>query len=172
MPYITVCETGVRKFLEATKPHQATEPDAIPARLLNDYARIQASLDQGNVSVYWKHAWIIPVYKKGDRGTPSNYRPISLTSISCKTLEHIIHSNFMDHLENLKVLTDYQHGFLKRRSCETQFIQTVDDLAKGLHDAGQIDAVLLDFYKACDKVSHPHLAAKLYHYGVRLNTLD
>ena len=44
-------------------------------------------------------------------------------NISCKTLEHIIHSNFMDHLENLNILTDYQHGFRKRRSCETQLRQ-------------------------------------------------
>ena len=80
----------------------------------------------------------------------------------------------MDHLENLNILTDYQLNisFRKRRSCETQLIQTVDDLAKNLHDAGQIDAVLLDFSKAFDKVSHPHLAAKLYHCGMRGNTLD
>ena len=122
LPDITVCETGVRK-LEAVKPHKATGPDAIPARLLKDYAAeiapvltliYQSSLDQGTVPVDWKHAWVIPVYKKGDRGSPSNYRPISLTSISCKTLEHIIHSNFMDHLENLNILTDYQHGFRKQ----------------------------------------------------------
>ena len=134
LPDITVCETGVRKLLEAVKPHKATGPDAIPARLLKDYAAeiapvltliYQSSLDQGTVPV-----------------------------------------------ENLNILTDYQHGFRKRRSFETQLIQTVDDLAKSLHDAGQIDAVLLDFSKAFDKVSHPHLAAKLHHYGMRGNTLD
>ena len=91
LPDITVCETGVRKLLEAVKPHKATGPDAIPARLLKDYAAeiapvltliYQASLDQGTVPVEWKHACVIPVYKKGDRGSTSNYRPISLTSIS------------------------------------------------------------------------------------------
>ena len=78
----------------------------------------------------------------------------------------------MDHLENLNILTDYQHGFRKHRSCETQLIQTVDDLAKSLHDAELIDTVLLDFSKAFDKVSHPHLAAKLHHYGMRGSTLE
>ena len=180
LPDITVYETGVRKLLGTVKPHKVTGPDSIPVRLLKDYAAeiapvltliYQASLNQGTVPVDWKHAWVIPVYKKGDRVSPSSYRPISQTSISCKTLEHIIHSNFMDHLENLNILTDYQHGFRKRRSCEAQLIQTVDDL-EGLDDAGQIDAVLLYFSKAFDKVSHPHLAAKLYHYGVLGNTLD
>ena len=78
----------------------------------------------------------------------------------------------MDHLENFKILTDYRHGFRKRRSFENHLIQTVDDLAKGIHDAGHVNAVLLDSSKAFDKMSHPHLAAKLYHNGVRGNTLD
>ena len=81
LPDITVCETGVRKLIEAVKPHKATGPDAIPARLMKDYAAeiapvptvvYQASLDQVTVPVNWKHAWVIPVYKKGDRGLPSN----------------------------------------------------------------------------------------------------
>ena len=78
----------------------------------------------------------------------------------------------MDHLENLNILTDYRHGFRKRRSCETQLIQNVDDLTKSPHYTGHIDAVLLDFSKAFGKVSHPYLAAKLHHYGLRGNTLD
>lgn len=180
-PHIRVSEAGVRKLLEAVKPHKATGPDGIPARLLKDYAAelapvltliYQASLNQGTVPADWKHAWVIPVYKKGTRTTASNYRPISLTSISCKTLEHIVHSNLMDHLEQHNILSDYQHGFRKRRSCETQLIQAVDDLAMCLNEGGQIDAVLLDFSKAFDKVSHHHLATKLHHYGVRGKMLD
>ena len=114
----------------------------------------QASLNQGRIPADWKHAWVIPVYKKGAKTSPSNYRCI--TSIACKTLEHIIHSNLMDHLERHNILSDR-----KRRSCETQLIQAVDDLAKCLNDGGQIDAVLLDFSKTFDKVPHHHLATKL-----------
>ena len=132
----------------------------------------QASLNQGRVPADWKHAWVIPVFKKGARNSPSNYRPISITSIACKTLEHIIHSNLMNHLECHNILSDHQHGFRKRRSFETQLIQAVDDLAKCLNDGGQIDAVLLDFSKAFDKVSHHHLATKLHHYGMRGKMLE
>ena len=99
---------GVRKLLEAIKHHKATGPDGIPARLLKDYAFelapvlshiYQASLNQGRVPADWKQAWVTPVYKKGARTSPSHYTPIYITSIACKTLEHIIHSNLMDHLE-------------------------------------------------------------------------
>ena len=76
--------------------------------------------------------------------SPSNYRPVSITSIACKTLENVIHCNLMDHMECHNILSDHQHGFRKRRSCEVQIIQAVDDLAKCLNDDGQIDAVPLD----------------------------
>ena len=70
------------------------------------------------------------------------------------------------------ILSDAQHGFRKRRSCDTQFILTVDDLAKGMEDKGHTDLVLLDFSKAFDKVSHKLLLHKLQHYGVRGPTLQ
>ena len=109
LPHIKVSVAGVRTLLEAIKPHKATGPDGIPARLLTDYAAdlapvlshiYQASLNQGRVLADWKQAWVITVFKKGARNSPSNYRPISITSIACKTLEHIIHGNLMNHLEH------------------------------------------------------------------------
>jgi hypothetical protein len=72
----------------------------------------------------------------------------------------------MEHLDNNKILTDYQHGFRKKRSCESQLIITVNDLAKHLDQGKQIDCILLDFAKAFDKVSHKCLIAKLKLYGV------
>ena len=73
----------------------------------------------------------------------------------------------MDHLSRLNLLTDCQHGFRKQRSCETQLIITVDDLAKNLDANEQVDVILLDFSKAFDKVPHRRLLHKLQFYGVR-----
>ena len=72
----------------------------------------------------------------------------------------------MAHFDQQNILHDAQHGF-RKRSCESQLILTVQDLAKGLDDNGQIDAVLLDFSKAFDKVPHHRLHHKLEHYGIR-----
>jgi hypothetical protein len=77
----------------------------------------------------------------------------------------------MNHLERHNILSDHQHGFHKRRSCEMQLIQTVD-LAKCLNEDGQIDTVLLDSSKAFDTVPHHHQATKLHHYGMRGKTLE
>ena len=97
---------------------------------------------------------------------------MSLTSICCKVIEHILHSHIMKFFEQHYILSDSQHGFRKNRSCETQLILTINDLAKGLDNSQQIDGILLDFSKAFDKVPHRRLAAKLQHYGVRGKTLS
>ena len=82
-------------------------------------------------------------------------------------IEHILHSHIMKFFEQHNILSDSQHGFRKNRSCETQLILTINDLAKGLDNSQQIDGILLDFSKAFDKVPHRRLAAKLHHYSVR-----
>ena len=173
---ITVTEKGVLKLLQGLKPHKAAGPDKISTRLLKIAAAelapgltkfFQLSVDKGQIPSDWKTAFVSPVFKKGNRSTPSNYRPISLTSVTCKLLEHVIFSHIMSHFDSFNILTDYQHGFRKKRSCDTQLILTINDLDKGLNRNQQIDAILLDFSKAFDKVSHSRLLQKLDHYGVR-----
>ena len=110
---------------------------------------------------------MVPIFKKGDRHQPSNYHPVSLTSVVCKVLEHIVHSNIMSHYDRWNILWDSQHAFRKRRLCETQLIETIDDVAWHLSDGNQVDVILLDLSKAFDKVSHSRLLYKLNYYVVR-----
>ena len=182
MPDIVISIPGVQKLLKNLKPNKAAGPDNIPAKFLKETAEelapalttlYKASLHQSKIPDDWRHARVSPLYKSGknDRSKPANYRPISLTSISCKVMEHIICSNLMRHLDECDILTDFQHGFRRKRSCETQLVLTVDDLAKELDKGKQIDCILLDFAKAFDKVSHRSLIAKLKNYGVVDNNL-
>ena len=97
----------------------------------------------------------------------SNYRPVSLTSIPCKLLEHIIHSHFMKHHVKNNILCSNQHGFRKKWSCESQLIATINDLARNIDTSNQTDMILLDFSKAFDKVNHQSLLKKVRHYGIR-----
>ena len=180
-PNIIVSVPGVENLLKNLNPHKATGPDQISSRFLNSMSNVlapvltiifQESLDKGQIPEDWKKAYVAPIFKKGDKATASNYRPVSLTSICCKVLEHIIHSQLMNHLELNNFISDQQHGFRKRRSCESQLIITVDDLSRGLNRHQQIDAVTLDFSKAFDKVPHKRLAVKLQHYGITGKTLE
>jgi len=80
--------------------------------------------------------------------------------------EHSVHSTVSNHLDANGILTNAQHGFRKKRSCETQLLLTVSDLAKGLDDKSQTDMILLDFSKAFGKVPHQRRLLKVSHYGI------
>ena len=176
MSNINITAEGVKKLLHQLNPHKATGPDNVSCRLLKEQADeitpviqllYQASISQGNIPLDWKTAHVVPIFKKGDKSKAENYRPVSLTSVVCKLMEHILCSNISKHLDEKKILNDAQHGFRKRRSCESQLILTVQDLATNIDSSGQTDVILLDFSKAFDKVPHERLLYKLNYYGIR-----
>ena len=181
MNNIVVHERGVLKLLKGLRPFKATGPDEIPAFILKQAATslapyltriFQLSLDHGKIPDEWRRANIVPIYKKGDKHQPANYRPVSLTSISCKLLEHVVHSTVMDHFDRHNILCDEQHGFRARRSCETQLVVTLDQIARNMDQGHQTDIILLDFSKAFDKVPHQRLLQKMAYYGVSGTTLS
>ena len=102
-----------------------------------------------------------PIFKKGDKSDPANYRPISLTCVLWKVLEHIIASNLTKHLANSNILFELQQGFREKRSCETQLVMLVDKIVKNMQ-TGEQTLILLDFSKAFDKVAHEKLISKLH----------
>ena len=131
----------------------------------------QASLHQQSLPDILKHANVNPIYKKGDKTNPSNYRPVSLTCISCKLLQHIICSNLVQHLTRHNILYPLQHGFREKRSFETQLIEYVHYMAFNMQKGVQNDVVMMDFVKSFDKVAHNRLLFKLSSYGAKGNTL-
>ena len=102
MPDITVSLNGVLKLLKDLNPHKAAGPNQLKPIVLQRLRDViapvlqviyQKSLDTGRVPNDWNTAYICPLFKKGDTSLASNYRPISLTSILCKVLEHIVSHN-------------------------------------------------------------------------------
>ena len=173
MPNITIDCNGVVKLLGQLNPSKANGPDQIPTRVLKEaapaiapylYYIFQQSLDSGNVPADhdWRHANIFAIYKKGSRVGAANYRPISLTSVPCKIMEHIICHNIMIHLNRHDILVHF---------CETQLINTVEHLARSIDNRCQTDLLILDFSKAFDKVAHNRLLLKMNYYGIRGPTL-
>ena len=181
MGEITVDPKGVLKLLNNLNIHKATGPDGLSARVLKECSSeispmlaliYNESLAQGTVPDDWRQANVAPVFKKGEKYNAANYRPVSLTCICCKTLEHIIVSNINKHLAFKSILADCQHGFRSQRSCETQLVQFYHDMVSnldGAQDRGQkqTDVIIMDFAKAFDKVPHRRLLYKLGYYGIR-----
>ena len=110
--------------------------------------------------------YVTPIHISGRKSDPKNYRTVSLTSIICKILEHILTSHIMKHLEINYILLS-QFGFRAGDSCEAQLLIITDDFAKALNNRQQVDIGILDLSKAFDRVPHVRLLRKLDFYGIR-----
>ena len=120
----------------------------------------------------WRSANVTPIHKKGDRTSPSNYRPVSLTSQVCKILESIVRKQILGHLAENNILRDEQHGFRERRSCLTNLLETMEHWTEIIDEGDGIDVAYLDFRKAFDLVSHKHLIYKMSKYGITNQVLN
>ena len=108
----------------------------------------------GVVPPSFKLATITPVFKSGDRTAPSNYHPISLTSVISKVLERIIRKQVSSFIDMKGCLNSKQHRFRSGCSCLSALLSVFDNIMHLLEVGGSVDMVYLNFSKAFDKVDH------------------
>lgn len=158
------------RLLKDINPGKAAGPDGIHGMVLKNCAYslsyplsilFNNSYSTGCIPSDWKLALVVPVFKKGDKGSVENYRPISLTSLVMKVFERAIKTSLWSACKDL--LDPRQHGFVNDKSCTTQMIPFVNDLALAINDKSRIDTVYFDFAKAFDSVSHDLILYKLKH---------
>ena len=104
---------------------------------------------------------ITPIFKKGNKSDPGNYRPISLTSHLIKIFERVIRKKLVCYLESNSILSNKQHGFRKGRNGLTHLLKHIGDIIQSLLNGNDNDVIYLDFVKAFDKVDHEILVHKL-----------
>ena len=177
---ISISVDDMRKKLDKLNVSKSCGPDGMHPRLVKELSTELAlpfkilfdkTLTEGKIPACWKCAEVKPIFKKGDKSKPGNYRPVSLTSIICKIFEGIVRDELNKHLIDNNLLSATQFGFTTGRSCITQLLSTMNDWLKCL-DAGEpVDAIYLDLQKAFDKVPHARLMTKLECYGVKGNIL-
>uniref|UniRef100_A0A670KF32 Reverse transcriptase domain-containing protein n=1 Tax=Podarcis muralis TaxID=64176 RepID=A0A670KF32_PODMU len=165
----------VQEYLASLDVFKYPGPDELHPRVLKEVADViseplavlfENSWRTGEVPADWRRANVVPIFKKGKRENPNNYRPVSLTSIPGKILEQIIKQTVCEHLERNAVITNSQHGFLKNKSCQTYLILFFDRITSLVDEGNAVDVVYLDFSKAFDKVPHDILVKKLVKCGL------
>ena len=134
----------------------AAGPDGVPSSLLLKCAAELApilkvmfsqSLTHGFIPPSLKRAAITPVFKSGTKTSPSNYRPISLTSTIIKVFERIIRKQVVAFMNRQGHLNNTQHGFRSGRSCLSALLDVFDDLMHMLSSDTTVDMIYLDFQR-------------------------
>ncbi|OWF41080.1 RNA-directed DNA polymerase from transposon BS [Mizuhopecten yessoensis] len=164
----------VFKTLEKLKTSKSPDPDNLHSRVLKELSSaiclplsiiFNTSIHNGTVPKEWRKASVTAIFKKGDRKSASNYRPISLTCICCKVLETIVRETIIKYMHTNKLFSKKQFGLIQGRSTVLQLIQVIDHWMKILDARGCIDVLYCDFMKAFDKVPHHRLVLKMSMYG-------
>lgn len=119
-----------------------------------------------------KVASVIPIYKKGDRSDPLNYRPISILPIISKVIEKFLTIQIVEYFEAQHLLTSRQYGFRPGRSTQDAILDYVDQTLSCFENKRYSVAVFCDLTKAFDCVSHYILIEKLRAYGFGLPALE
>jgi hypothetical protein len=181
MPPVDICVADVLAVLQALDVNSAAGADNLHPFVLKNCAVHLAyplwkifhqSIRESSLPAAWKSSIVVPIYKKGSRYDPLNYRPISLTSVTCKCLERVLVQHLTAYLEDNNILTDHQFGFRSGRSTMDQLLIVYNDVSKWLDNGSVVDLIMFDFAKAFDVVSHPILLAKLHSIGIHTRLIN
>jgi len=154
---------AVMMKLEHLPMDKAPGPDGLHPLLLRSCAVAIAeplsliynrSFAAGLVPSDWKIADIVPIFKKGAKDDPTNYRPVLLTSVQCKVMESPIKDSLKTFLDKKEAISNYQHGFTDGRSCLTNLLESLESWTQALDEGFDIDILYLDYRKAFDSVPH------------------
>ena len=171
---IEITVDKVKMKLKKLNSNKSAGPDGFYPRVIKETEEetaphfcniFRTSLEQRKAVRDWKLQNISPLFKKGSKDDPGNYRPISLTSVPGKMLESIIADDMMSHLEHNKLILDSHHGFRSGRSCLTNLVDFFHDMFSIYDKSSAVDILYLDFRKAFDKVPHKRLMAKVNPLG-------
>lgn len=172
---IRVTVKEVREKIRRLKPRSAPGPDGIGPQLLQELEAelapvltdiFNTTLAEGRVPEDWKKANVTPIFKKGSKADPGNYRPVSLTSVPCKMLESVIKDRLTEHFRINKLILPSQHGFVANKSCTTNLLEFFEAATAAVDGGDPYDVIFLDFAKAFDTVPTRPLLQKLQAMGV------
>ena len=127
----------VLQKLKSLKINKSPGPDGHHPHVLKEVAEALADpltsvlnkiLSTGTLPQSWKDATVTPIFKKGKKSSPGNYRSVNLTSVICKLMESLVCDHIVRHMNSNGLFTKYQHGFMEGPSCSTNLLLATLDV--------------------------------------------
>ena len=112
-----------------------------------------------------KNSIITPIFKKGSKEDPGNYRPISVTHFFAKLFEKLMKNQIMHFMSSNNLISKNQYGFQRNKSCEMALLDISSTITKAIDSNKFALGVFMDIQKAFDCVPHDRLLRKLKFYG-------
>ena len=172
---VLITEQEITDILKCLITKKANGPDNISHTLLKATASsickplcllFNRSIQDGTYPNSWKTAFVMPLFKKGDRDLTSNYRPISLISCVGKVFERLVFKNIYNHLHFNNLIYNKQSGFIPGHSTVYQLIDIYNQICKSFDEKLSTCIVFCDISKAFDRVWHKGLLFKLKQCGI------
>ena len=167
-----VCVNEIMKIRYHFDTYKAAGIDGLSGIFIKDGAKILSkpisdlinlSISQSSVPESCKVAKLKPLFKKGFKLEPKNFRPISLLPLISKVLEKVIHDQMQTFLTDNNIIYCYQSGFRKFHSTDTCLSYLNNNILKGI-DCGLITVlILIDLQIAFDTIDHELLLEKMVH---------
>ncbi len=129
-------------------------------------------MEEGEVPDDWREANVTPIFKKGSKSNPRNYRPVSLASLCCKVMKSVMINAVTDHLNINNLIGSSQHGFMKAKSCMTNLLEFLEAATTPVDRGEAFDIIYLDFAKPFDKVPHQRVIKKMEAHGLLTGELQ
>ena len=181
MPNFEISVSEIMLACKEMKNKISRTPEGIPSffvrkmissLLLPLHSIFNLSLKFNSIPQQWKCAYVVPIFKKGDRRCPTNYRPISLTSSFCRLFEAVISKKIMQHFLTYNLFSPFQFGFVPNRSSCGQLLTCLHKWYSSFFNNEPMSVLYTDISKAFDSVNHRMLIKVLHSYGLSFEVVS
>ena len=174
--FMFVHPDAVKTQIKKSRNSAAPGPDGIPMEALavaqDILAHPLAELfnlinSTGNVPRAFKQSRVKMLYKKSEKSDMLNYRPLAMSNHIAKLWERVVNSALMEHLEENKLLSEFQRGFRPNMGTTENLLQLWEHIIDKVETEGAlIELWNFDLTKAFDKLNHEKVLRLLHKNGV------
>lgn len=128
---------------------------------------INTSIQTGKYPDKLKQGCVRPIFKKGKKTNPGDYRPITLLSSIDKIVERFISDQIHSFYAKNNIINETQYGFQPKKSATSLLSKFTDDINSALNEKKNVLVLFIDFSRAFDTLDHKKLLKSLSFTGIR-----